>query len=119
MSTSTPSTTARPTPTRGVAEYATAAGSALAVLAGVWWWVAPAAYPLTAPDDTSLIAGPWSGGKSVALIVFGALGLLTALLTARGAGAAPYAPAPAASCSKTPGRSSSCRPSTRRPTGTH
>ena len=30
----------------------------------------------------------------------------------------PYAPAPGASCSKTPGRSSSCRPSTRRPTGT-
>jgi DNA-binding NarL/FixJ family response regulator len=30
---------------------------------------------------------------------------------------APYAPAPAASCSKTPGRSSSCRPSTRPPTG--
>ena len=28
------------------------------------------------------------------------------------------APAPAASCSKTPGRSSSCRPSTRRPTAT-
>jgi hypothetical protein len=64
-------------------ETAAAALSLLAVLAAVWWWAVPAAYPFSARDPLSLVSGPWTGLESLALAALGSAGVITALAMRR------------------------------------